>query len=530
MQFTAYLQPIRTFLNKNIFLITAVLGSLIVTCWTIYRFSTKPIIFDLVGQQLLTSHWLSGHIDGSTVAPTNYVLKMLFIYAPFELAGIPPSISIIAMTLLLNVATFLILMIVMRKILDLIGIPRSTLFYVAMLWFASISGSIFWIQFANSRNIEVAGGLLLIYLGLRFLLRPSRRQIIILAVLCSLLFFADPLQLYMTAASLIVVGFIWAVKEKTTTKRLLLLLATIGVGFVAQLLFVFMAKNIFSIEFFNVSSLQQSIAILREPVLVLKELAISNVRLVVGGDSFPLIHKAINLLFLCSLVLSLGYLAVKKKITLSMAALPFATVVVVEMVYVLSGQVLSGGDTSRYLIMVAPMLVILISMNVLLRDRLRMIATGLVGCVVVLNIAFLLMAFTQVKSVGFVNQQHLSTSIEYLKNRNLSYAYASMDTALPASYLYGSSKHSLLPLSCSDKLAPSHLFYDKAAFHELQGKNVDYIAIILDGQTINNYPNTCSTEKIITQLGTPDRIDQTQDGSSVLIYEDVSGLSRQLAI
>ncbi|MNR52710.1 hypothetical protein D3C85_1725990 [compost metagenome] len=105
-----------------------------------------------------------------------------------------------------------------------------------------------------------------------------------------------------------------------------------------------------------------------------------------------------------------------------------------------------------------------------------------------------------------------------------------MDTALPASYLYGSSKHSLLPLSCRDKLAPSHLFYDKAAFHALQGKNVNYIAIILDGQTINNYPNTCSTEKIITQLGTPDRIDQTQDGSSVLIYKDVSGLSRQLSI
>lgn len=530
MQFTAYIQSMCTFLNKKIFLITAILGSSIVTCWTIYRFSTKPIIFDLVGQQLLTRHWLNGYMDGSTLAPTNYILKMLFVYVPFELAKIPPSISIVVMTLILNIATFLILLVVLRRMLDLIGVPTSTFFYMAMLWFASISGSVFWIQFANSRNIEVAGGVLLVYLGMKFLLKPSRRLIVILVILCSFLFFADPLQLYMTATSLIATAIVWIAKKRTTAKRSLLLLVTIGVGFVIQLLLVLIAKNILSIDFFSVSSLQQSIVVLHEPTRALKETVISNIRLIAGGDSFPLVYKVINLLFLSSLVLSLGYLAIKKRLTLSMTALPFTTILVVESVYILSGQVLSGGDTSRYLIMIVPMLVILISMNAFLRGKLRAIAITLVGCVAILNIVFLLTAFIQVKRVEFVNQQHLRSAIEYLKDKNLSYAYSSMDTAIPASYLYGSSEHSLLPLSCSDKLAPSQLFYDKAAFRALQARDVKYVTIILDGQSINNHPNTCSLTKIITQFGTPSRIDQTQDGSTVLIYEDTSGLSSQLAI
>lgn len=530
MQFISYVRAFRHFLEKNIFLITAILGSLIVTCWTIYKFTTKPVIFDLVGQQLLTSHWLNGYMDGATVAPTNYILKMLFVYAPFELAGIPPSISIVAMTLMLNISTFLILLVVIKKILVLIGIPVSTFFYVAMLWFATISGSVFWIQFANSRNIEVACGVLFAYLGMKLLLKPSKYLTIAMVVLSSFLFFADPLQLYMTTTSLMMVTIIWIAKKQTTIKRSLMLLATVGVGFAVQLFLVLIAKNIFSIEFFSVSSLQQSLAVLNDPVLVIKELMISNIRLFVGGDSFPAVHKVLNLFLLFGLTLSLFYLAIKRRLTLKMLALPVSAILIVEVVYVLSGQVLSGGDTSRYLIMIAPMLVILISMNTFLQSKLRAISIVVLSCVVVLNIIFLLTAFTQVKSAEFVNQQHLRTTIEYLENQDISYAYSSMDTALPASYLYGSAEHSLLPLSCSDRLAPSNLFYDKAAFRALQARSVKFVAIILDGHAINNHPNTCAAKEITVQLGFPSRVDQTKDGSMVLIYEDVDSISRQFTI
>ena len=105
-----------TNLLKRCRLLIILLGSLIVSAWTMLRFFVKPSTFDLVGQQLLTRQWLSGLHAGSTVGPTNYILKMIFLYSPLQWTPGSPRLKLVLLTIILNIVTFVLLVLILEKL------------------------------------------------------------------------------------------------------------------------------------------------------------------------------------------------------------------------------------------------------------------------------------------------------------------------------------------------------------------------------------------------------------------------------
>ena len=153
------LKNITDFIFNNTRPLTLITGSFFICCWTIVRFFIKSSNFDLVGQQVLARQWMQGFHSGAIVGPTNHILKIIFIYIPMNLLPGSARIKLIIMTLLINVITYILLILILEK-LWLEFYPKiSKSFYIVALWMALIAGSMYWISFSNSRNIEIVGGL-----------------------------------------------------------------------------------------------------------------------------------------------------------------------------------------------------------------------------------------------------------------------------------------------------------------------------------------------------------------------------------
>src|SRR5207237_524728 len=80
--------------------LTIVFGCLIISAWTLIRFFNRGPNFDQVGQQALAHQWLHGLHSGSVIGPTNYVLKMFFVYTPLDFVPLPAQFKLVFMTLL----------------------------------------------------------------------------------------------------------------------------------------------------------------------------------------------------------------------------------------------------------------------------------------------------------------------------------------------------------------------------------------------------------------------------------------------
>ena len=196
--FDVYKQKIDNFIQTNYKALIYLFGFIVIAFWTLYRFFIKLSTFDLVGQQLLTRQWLDGFHSNALIGTTNYILKMIFIYAPFNYLPGSPLLKIELMTLIINIATFVISIYFIKKIYVLFFGEFRKSSYLSILYFAGLAGSMYWIEFANSRNLEFAFGLGLIYLILSSVEYFSYKKLVSFLILSTLLFFSDPLQIYMS--------------------------------------------------------------------------------------------------------------------------------------------------------------------------------------------------------------------------------------------------------------------------------------------------------------------------------------------
>src|SRR5581483_9200512 len=153
--------------NKKMFLsshfITFYIGSIFVTIWTLLRFFTQQSVFDLVSQQIIVHQWLHGSLSVAHVGQTAYIPKMLLIYIPLDVLPVPPRLKLIICTIVINITTFVLIAVLLKKILQAFKVKVTNSLDIGLIWISMIAGSVFWIGIINSRNIEVAGGLLLIY-------------------------------------------------------------------------------------------------------------------------------------------------------------------------------------------------------------------------------------------------------------------------------------------------------------------------------------------------------------------------------
>lgn len=505
-------ENLKLFVANHARLLAYLGSSLLVSMWTLLRFFTRPTIFDLVGQQVLAGQWLHGFFGGANIGVTNYIPKMLLFYMPLDALPGSPRLKLILLTLVINVATIVLLGVLLEKILREFKIRPNYVFYGALLWLAAIAGSVFWIHFTNSRNLEVVGGVFLLYLGIRYLYRPSWKLLCCLATFGSLLFFADTLQFYMTAMPLLAYAFLTTWRSKGTLKRAGLLSGAMFAGFAVSKLAFALAAQLFSVTFL-VAGGGLGVPSAEAAFSTLHALA----QLFSGGDDTGKLRMALNLLFIAGASALFLYSVWRRSVSRRLALLVGLVFATNCAVYLLSGQA-GQGDTARYLIMTAPAAILAIgALGAGLKKQEKTPVTKILLILVALNALALGVSLAGNWNTAFPKDTHLASVSRYLAHNPWGRAYASMDTALPLTYL--GDRNAPLPLSCTaDGLIKNRTFYDQAAFSRKEEWSGTVVAIILDGNAITNTPHTCSIDTITSQLGQPASSESTDDGSLVLRY------------
>jgi hypothetical protein len=193
------LQICHSFVGRHRISLNLLVGLVVISLWTLLRFFDRQTIYDMVTQQLIARSWLHGIFTPIQMGPTNYLLKVVSIYLPLQLLPGSARIHIVVSTLLINAVTFLLLFVVIRRLLKELAPTLSPNLGRSMIWLSLVAGSAFWIQFSNSRNLEVVGGTFLIERCLTYIRNPTKHLGAFILIFSSVLFFADPLQMYMTA-------------------------------------------------------------------------------------------------------------------------------------------------------------------------------------------------------------------------------------------------------------------------------------------------------------------------------------------
>jgi hypothetical protein len=495
------------------------LGSIIIAVWTLLRFFNQRTIFDHVSQQVIVHQWLHGTVTTAKMGSTAYVPKMLLLYVPTDYLPGSPRLKLIILTIIINVASYLLIAFSIRKILSEFKIDVSGQFYLGLLWFAAIAGSVFWISFVNSRNIEVAGGIFLWYCGLRFLRRPSRMSAIGLVLLTSVLFFADPLQLYMTALPLI----IYVLIQSLTLRRIgtfgyLTLIIITGLV-LSKLLFV-ASEHLLLLTFAGTTHTALPSLSLSWLLHSLVGVAKSTATLFVGAFDAGRLRVVVNIIFLIGLGTLAAFASLRKWIPKRLVLFIATIFITNELVYIASRQA-AQPDTSRYLIMLAPTLLLGFSALKLPR-RLRASAAIGASFVLLINVVALSGALMQHWNTSFPKDAHLASIYRYYLAHPNTGMYASADSAMPILYYHDLPAIKFLPIACSGSSLVKTQYSMGSAFLQAEKMPNRTIALILDGEAITNTPNRCTSDSIAQQLHPPLSTDQTDDGSTVLIYKQAS--------
>lgn len=498
-------------------------GTLFVATWTVLRFFTQRTIFDLVGQQVLAGQWLRGDVAGAGIGTTNYLYKLFFLYMPLHALPGSPRLKLVLLTLVVNIATFMLIGLLVERLLRAFGIKPGMAFYAALIWLSAIAGSVFWMEFTNSRNLEVVGGLFLLYQGVCYVQRPSWKRLAGITAFCSVLFFADSLQLYMTAVPLAAYALSvnrgkpgWQIGAK--------LVAGIVMGYIGSKALFALAEHVLTLDYIQASSGSGlSVSFLEHGIT---GTARSFVHLYSGAADAGKAREVYNILFVIAGIAGVGYATWKRLVPRRLLMLVGYIIALDTAVYILSGQAQNGG-TERYLIMTAPAVVLLFGSLQKVMGKFQptvlVVLCGLVLC----NGIFVGRAVAQASTNRYSSDAHLASVARYLRSNPSTLTYASMDTSLPLAYLSGSDLLAPLPLSCSGMVvSKTNTFYSKNAYQRHEQTPHADIAVVFDGSVIANTPSVCTEANVLTQLGQPSRTSHTDDGSVVLLYG--TNISRKL--
>jgi len=496
------------------------IGCATVVLWTILRFWSAQATFDLVGQQVLAHQWLTNGFGGADIGITHYLPKIFLLYMPMDFLPGDPFFKLMVLTALANVATLFGLMVLVEKIYILLSRQPKFSNEVAnlglpLLVVASVFGSVFWAQYTNSRNLEIVAGLWLVFYALKIWKGKAYGWLgwLLLAVASSLVIFFDRLQLFTTAVPLTLVFVYWSLSSKklVAPQRLVFMLSAFATGAILSFGLIRLSALVLKLNFLVPSEHHLD---LQKIVLSVPRSLASLARLLGGDASLGRWRLAVNLFIIASLVVVFGLLAIKKRIHQDILSLSVIWAVSIVLVYIASGQA-NQDRTERYLIMIAPVLMIVI-LAVLdaAGKRLRR----------AVMLAVIIMATSTVVSLGFALQKQRHGITNATVRYSIAAAqklggktYASMDIAHPA-YYATKGVSNILPLEChGQRLRPAKLFFDRKSYHR-QNEAKGYHIIMAHG-TISNHPFTCSAEDVVRQFGRPATIVQTPDGLLIISYD-----------
>jgi hypothetical protein len=491
--------------------------------WTLLRHITNGINFDVVGQVGLVEQWAQGLSTGAQIGPTNYVVKMPLYFLVNGLDFLSQPHKLLLLAFLCNIAAYVVIFKLMEAVTDLYDKQTSIWLYLGLAWLATIAGSVFWVDYANSRNLEIAGGLLLMYLALRYV-RQSRMYVAALLLLAGgLVFFADPLQLYIVGVAIcLFAGARWLVYRRQQYLRdmLVLVSAMIGAAFLSKLLFILSAK-VLPLSYLAVPSPRPELTI--QNVLATAEGMFVSTFKIFDADFAELpvginsIRELFNAVVLCAIVAGVvkmllsGYRNAASMLALAVVGVNFA-------VFAASGQALQW-ETSRYLILVPVMAVLFVGLSgdrIIVRGARLFAVSWTIGLIVssVLLIGALVVSWP----TRYQKDAPIAASVAFMRANGFRYAVSTREVAIPATY-FTNGETTIVPVLCGagGQLQETYLFFDRAAFSILDTHR-DTVPLIVPGAGIGQDGLLCDREDIIRQYGQPLRELPVPSVGTALVY------------
>ncbi len=475
--------------------------------WTVIRSLTNGVNFDVVGQIGVTSQWAHGMHNGAQLGATNYLLKMPFYFVVNQLGFLSPHAKLLLLALVFNIATFVLLIVLFEKLLRLYKLTPNNWFYLTMLWLASISGRVYWLDYANSRNLETVGGIWVLYLGLRLLQKPDWRRAVATLGVGGIVFFADQLQLYIIGGGLVLyAGLLWLHRR---SKRQFVGSAILGGsiigGYIVAKILTTIATTLLPVSFLVAPKSPQTLSLHSIEQITLgfgrSTARIFDSSFYSAASAPNMLREFINAVVLVGLVLLAMYLWRQAK-QRSLATVCGCCILAAYGAYGVSGQA-SQPTTERYLIMVPLLLVLLCSSlnGATIRRRLVNIQWALAGILLlsaVLTFGALVVSWPE----RYSKDAYITNTLTFLQQHNFDVAVSSRN-GIPVTY-FSNDRTIVVPAICSPdrKLIESDLFFDKAAFATVQ-KQANLVPIIIPAGGIRSGNTTCTVQDIEAQLGQP---------------------------
>lgn len=498
-------------------------GTAVVILWTLIRHISNGVNYDVVGQIGLAQQWAHGYMAGTQLGATNYIFKIPVYILVNTLDFITPMDRLLLLAVVFNVATFILLFILCEKIMNLYEIKRRSWLYLAMAWLATIAGNVFWVDYANSRNLETVGGVLFIYLVLKYMKKKQPSTLALLAITGSIVFFADSLQFYVCGVGvcLFALGHLLYRRTKANVLQALAIIGSTVVGYLGSLGLFQLATKFLHVTFFAAPNTQPALT-LPNFVETLLGMATSTLK-IFGADflerpyAFNSIRELLNAVVLVLLIVLLFKL-VRNMQRYAASVLVVAIIAVNYLVYVASGQVMQW-ETSRYLIMAPLLTSVLLALNSdKLRGRYRLKLQYAWLLIIVVSSVMLLGALAVSWPDRHSKDTHIGTTLSFLQQQDFRYALSSREVGITTSY-FGQGKVVVLPMGCGadHTLEPTNLFYDNAMFKGLYDYNQE-IPVIIPTNGVKFGANTCTQNDVMRQFGIPKREIPISEVGTALVY------------
>lgn len=490
-------------------ILAASVGSLIVATWTVLRHITNGINFDVVGQVGVAGQWLHGLHGGAELGSTNYLLKMP-LYALINLISwIPPVARLLILALLCSVGAYLLIYILLRKIGSLYRVKDMTLLNLGMLWLATIAGRVFWVDYANSRNLETAGGLAVLYLVLVLLKRgASWRRALLLVVISAFVFFADPLQLYVIGGGAGIAMILMVIRYKPQRQTALFAGGALVAGAVLSRVLAWASTVLLPVSYLappktSLGLSPDTLATLARNVLT-STLRLFDINIFTKAFSVNSFRQLGGLLLLGMAI----YLLTRYRKSAAKLPVRFLYWLIFwnYAVYIASGNAQTA-ITERYLVMVPLFLIAALTLHA---DSLGpKLLQKLIPIWLVITMASGLLLFGAVFvqwPSRYALDQPMFALADFTKTHQYDFVVSSQVLAVPGNY-YAGYDNTVVPLVCQGdrRVATKNLFYDQDAYRGKLGRSHGIVAVVLPEDGITSGPSHCSNDDILTQLGTPTR-------------------------
>ncbi len=521
---SSFWQHFKQLVRQHVRLLAYVVGSSLISLWTVLRHITNGVNFDVVGQVGLSQQWSHCIHSGSVLGSTNYLLKMPVYALTNQLHFLSPMNRLLLLALVFNLLTFTGLFLVVEKLLDLEKIHDRSWFYLSVIWLATISGSVFWLDYANSRNIETVGGIFLIYLAIKFIKTKDRRDAVLLASIGSIVFFADPLQLYIVGfGTSVFCAYRWITSRAPADQNsVLVVLGALLAGLVGSKVLLYFTKLFMPVSYLAVPG--QHFALTFNNLLqALKASSLSLIK-IFDADfakrpySPNAIREFLNFVVLGFMtVLIIKLLASKNQRLKFLALLPILLLANL-LIYIASGQALEA-NTVRYFIMIPLVTILFFSIYVPvlpLKNKQGFQRAWLV--IIIISSGLLVGALIKSWPDRHSKDQHIYQQLSYLRQNDFQVALGSLDEGVTVTY-FSQGQETVLPIDCrADGIVRKiSLFYDVGAFKSLKDYKKD-IPVMLPASDKSLASNMCGRNFIIAAYGAPKKEQAIPGVGVVLLY------------